>query len=223
MRTYLSSYHSKLFAGDLAAFGGPATDEAVAGHIRAEQISLVLGYSLGIMLANACNATVLAIALWHSPNRNYALIWAAADVCGALSIGLKARLSRRLGSRSSSPDRPCIGWCEMHSFLGPPGDRSGGFLRRRLQWWPTRDHMSLLRDARGRSIRLRYDSRGGGCIHGSDFRGDGNLPRQKRRFRLSARRYPRCGLWPAFSPILSNSRSAPLLDWRPKRGSGGIP
>ncbi|MCA1378767.1 MULTISPECIES: EAL domain-containing protein [unclassified Bradyrhizobium] len=96
MRTYLSSYVSKLFAGDLAAFGGPATDEAVAGHIRAEQISLVLGYSLGIMLANACNATVLAIALWHSPNRNYALIWAAAVVCGALSIGLKARLSRRI-------------------------------------------------------------------------------------------------------------------------------
>ncbi|MGL3111843.1 diguanylate cyclase domain-containing protein [Bradyrhizobium sp. BR 1432] len=35
----------------------------------------------------------------------------------------------------------------------------------------------------------------GGRIHGSDFRGYGNLPRQKRRFRLSARRYPRCGLW----------------------------
>lgn len=48
MRTYLSSYLSKLFAGDLAALGGPATDEAVAAHIRAEQISLVLGYSLGI-------------------------------------------------------------------------------------------------------------------------------------------------------------------------------
>ncbi|MGY4174981.1 diguanylate cyclase (GGDEF)-like protein [Bradyrhizobium sp. USDA 4518] len=94
MRTYLNSWLSKLLAGDLAAFGGPATDEAVAGYIRAEQISLVLGYSLGIMLANACNATVLAIALWRSPDRNFALIWAATVVCGALSIGLKARSSR---------------------------------------------------------------------------------------------------------------------------------
>jgi len=65
MRTQLTSYLTKLFAGDLAAFGGPATDEAAAGHIRAEQMSLVLGYSVGIMLANACNAAVLVIALWH--------------------------------------------------------------------------------------------------------------------------------------------------------------
>lgn len=56
----------------------------------------MLGYSLGIMLANACNATVLAIAFWHSPNRNHALICAAAVACGALTIGLKARLSRRI-------------------------------------------------------------------------------------------------------------------------------
>ena len=96
MRTHLSSYLSKLFAGDLAAFGGPVTDEAVAGYIRGEQISLVLGYSLGIMLANACNAAVLAIALWHSHDRNYALIWAAAVVGGALPVGLKARSSRRI-------------------------------------------------------------------------------------------------------------------------------
>ncbi|MCC8958031.1 EAL domain-containing protein [Bradyrhizobium sp. Pear77] len=94
MREYLNSCLSKLPAGDLAAFGGPATDEAVAGYIRAEQLSLVLGYSLGIMLANACNAAVLAIALWHSPDRNFALIWAAIVICGALSIGLKARSSR---------------------------------------------------------------------------------------------------------------------------------
>jgi diguanylate cyclase (GGDEF)-like protein len=96
MRTYLSSYFSKLFAGDLAAFGGPATDETVAGHIRAEQISLVLGYSLGIMLANACNATVLAIALWHSPDRIPALIWATAVAGGAMFFGLNAHASRRI-------------------------------------------------------------------------------------------------------------------------------
>ncbi|MBR0963652.1 hypothetical protein JQ554_06005 [Bradyrhizobium diazoefficiens] len=52
------SYFARLFAGDLSAFGGPATDDAIAGHIRAEQMSLVLGYSVGIMVANACNAGI---------------------------------------------------------------------------------------------------------------------------------------------------------------------
>ena len=96
MRAHLSSYFAKLFAGDLAAFGGAQTDEAIAGHIRAEQISLVLGYSLGIMLANACNAIVLAIALWHSPDRTPALIWAAAVASGAIFFGLQAHSSRRI-------------------------------------------------------------------------------------------------------------------------------
>ena len=41
MRTQTTSYFGRLFAGDLSAFGGPATDEAVAGHIRADQMSLV--------------------------------------------------------------------------------------------------------------------------------------------------------------------------------------
>jgi diguanylate cyclase (GGDEF)-like protein len=96
MRAHLSSYFAKLFAGDLAAFGGPQTDEAIAGHIRAEQISLVLDYSLGIMLANACNAIVLAIALWHSPDRIPALIWTAAVASGATFFGRQAHSSRRI-------------------------------------------------------------------------------------------------------------------------------
>lgn len=96
MRTNLSGYLSKLFGGDLAAFGGPQTDESIAGHIRAEQVSLVLGYSRAIMLANACNALVLAVALWHSPDRAIALIWAATVVCGAIYFGLRAHLSRRI-------------------------------------------------------------------------------------------------------------------------------
>ena len=36
MRQNLKSYFSRLFAGDLGAFGGPSTEEAVAGQIRAE-------------------------------------------------------------------------------------------------------------------------------------------------------------------------------------------
>ncbi|MCP3374141.1 putative bifunctional diguanylate cyclase/phosphodiesterase [Bradyrhizobium cajani] len=96
MRTQLTSYFARLFAGDLSAFGGPATDETVAGHIRAEQMSLVLGYSVGIMLANACNAVVLAIALWQSPDRMFALIWAAAVACAAIAFGLQSHAARRV-------------------------------------------------------------------------------------------------------------------------------
>lgn len=96
MRTQTTSYIARLFAGDLSAFGGPATDEAMAGHIRAEQMALVLGYSVGIMLANACNAIVLAIALWQSPDRIFALVWAAAVACAAIAFGLQSRAARRV-------------------------------------------------------------------------------------------------------------------------------
>jgi diguanylate cyclase (GGDEF)-like protein len=96
MRTFLRSYFAKLFAGDLAAFGAPPTDDALAGHIRAEQISLVLGYSVGIMRANACNALVLAVALWQSPDWAFALIWAGGVIGAATFFGLQARASRRI-------------------------------------------------------------------------------------------------------------------------------
>lgn len=96
MRTQTTNYVARLFAGDLSAFGGPATDEAVAGHIRAEQMSLVLGYSVGIMLANACNAIVLAIALWQSPDGPLALIWAVTVAGGAIAFGLQSHAVRRI-------------------------------------------------------------------------------------------------------------------------------
>ena len=96
MRTQLTNYVVRLFAGDLSAFGGPATDEAVAGHIRAEQMSLVLGYSVGIMLANACNAAVLAVALRHSPDWTFALGWAVVVAGAAIAFGLQSHLSRRI-------------------------------------------------------------------------------------------------------------------------------
>lgn len=96
MRTQLTSYVARLFAGDLSAFGGPATDEAVAGHIRADQMSQVLGYSVGIMLANACNAAVLAVALWHSPDWKLALAWAVIVAGAAIAFGLQSHASRRI-------------------------------------------------------------------------------------------------------------------------------
>ncbi|MET4326464.1 diguanylate cyclase (GGDEF)-like protein [Bradyrhizobium sp. i1.15.2] len=96
MQTQTTSYFARLFAGDLSAFGGPVTDEAVAGHIRAEQMSLVLGYSVGIMLANVCNAAVLVIALWHSPDLKLALIWAAIVAGAAIAFGLQSHAARRI-------------------------------------------------------------------------------------------------------------------------------
>jgi diguanylate cyclase (GGDEF)-like protein len=90
------SYISKMLAGDLAAFGGPLVEEPEAGQIRAEQITLVLGHAPGMMVANACNAAVLAIALWYSPDRNLAVVWAASMIMGAVFFGLKARSSWRI-------------------------------------------------------------------------------------------------------------------------------
>jgi len=96
MRTQTTSYFARLFAGDLSAFGGPVTDEAVAGHIRAEQMSLVLGYSVGIMLAKACNAAVLVVAQWHSPDLKLALIWAVIVAGAAIAFGLQSHAARRI-------------------------------------------------------------------------------------------------------------------------------
>lgn len=96
MRTDPRSYFATLFAGDLAAFGAPPTDEGLAGRIRAEQVSLVFGYAFGIMLANACNALVLATALWQSPDWAFALVWAVAMSGAALFFGLQVRAARRI-------------------------------------------------------------------------------------------------------------------------------
>ncbi|WP_458759900.1 putative bifunctional diguanylate cyclase/phosphodiesterase [Afipia sp. TerB] len=89
-------YLSKLFAGDLAAFGGPQTKEEAAGYIRAEQMAMVLRHSPSTLLANACNATVLAIGLWQSPDRPVVVLWAAVVVCFAMYFGIKARVSWRV-------------------------------------------------------------------------------------------------------------------------------
>jgi diguanylate cyclase (GGDEF)-like protein len=116
VRTYLKSYFSRLFAGDLAAFGGPSTDEAVAGQIRAEQICLVLRNSPGMMAANACNATVLAIALWKSPDGIYAALWSAVMAFGSTLSGLKARSSWRV-TKPQSVSRATIHRLVRNAFI----------------------------------------------------------------------------------------------------------
>jgi len=116
VRTYLKSYFSRLFAGDIAAFGGPSTEEAVAGQIRAEQICLVLRNSPGMMAANACNAIVLAIALWKSPDGIYAALWAAVMVFGSTLSGLKARSSWRV-TKPQSVSRGTIHRLVRNAFV----------------------------------------------------------------------------------------------------------
>ncbi len=116
MRTYLKSYFSRLFAGDLAAFGGPSTEEAAAGQIRAEQISLVLRNSPGMMAANACNATVLGVALWQSPDGIYAVLWAAVMAVGSTLSGLKARSSWRV-TKPQSVSRATIHHLVRNAFI----------------------------------------------------------------------------------------------------------
>jgi diguanylate cyclase (GGDEF)-like protein len=105
-----------LFAGDLAAFGGPSKDEAVAGQIRAEQICLVLRNSPGMMAANACNATVLAIALWKSPDGIYAALWSAVMAFGSTLSGLKARSSWRV-TKPQSVSRATIHRLVRNAFI----------------------------------------------------------------------------------------------------------
>lgn len=79
-----------LLAGDLRAFGGPATSEPVAGRVRADQISIVLRNTLFAMLANVVNAAVLVMALWNSPDRTRAIFWAIGIFAAACFIGIRA-------------------------------------------------------------------------------------------------------------------------------------
>lgn len=82
-----------LLAGDLRAFGGPSTVEPLAGRIRAEQVSIVLRNTPVVMIANILNAAVFVMALWGSPERTQALLWASGIVVAAAIVGIKARSS----------------------------------------------------------------------------------------------------------------------------------
>src|SRR5262245_7378089 len=67
----------RALAGDLSLFGGLPSDEATAARLRAHHIANVIGDTQSLMLANACNALVLVLAFWNSPNRSVAIVWAS--------------------------------------------------------------------------------------------------------------------------------------------------
>ena len=88
----------RVFSGDLTIFGGPVLEEAAAGRIRAEQVSVIRRYLPWMMLANAFNAVVLVAALWKSPDKSLALGWAS------LIIGFAALHGRKSsGASGQSP------------------------------------------------------------------------------------------------------------------------
>ena len=66
-------------------------DEAIEGRIRGEQINNIKRYLAWILLANICNALVLVAALWSSPLRQSAVVWASAVVFVGLYFGLRQR------------------------------------------------------------------------------------------------------------------------------------
>jgi hypothetical protein len=64
-------------------------DDAVEGRIRAEQINSIKRYLPWILLANVCNASVLVAALWFSPRRHLAIVWAATILIFCIYYGYR--------------------------------------------------------------------------------------------------------------------------------------
>ena len=70
---------------------GSGQDEAIEGRVRAEQINNIKRYLTWILLANVCNALVLVAALWVSPLRRLAVVWASAIIIVGLYYGFRQR------------------------------------------------------------------------------------------------------------------------------------
>ncbi len=65
--------------------------EDVAGRVRAEQISVIFQYLPWMMLANASNALIVAVALRKSPDWAWALAWSAIVVACAIYFCIKSK------------------------------------------------------------------------------------------------------------------------------------
>src|SRR5271157_5410006 len=82
---------NKLLSSVLHYPGNLVADDAVEGRIRAEQINNVKRHLSLIMLANACNALVLVVALWPSSQRQLAITWASTILMFTIYHGFKNR------------------------------------------------------------------------------------------------------------------------------------
>src|SRR5271157_2784520 len=86
---------NKLLSSVLHYPGNLVADDAVEGRIRAEQINNVKRHLSLIMLANACNALVLVVALWPSSQRHLAIGWASTILIFIIYHGYRYRHSTR--------------------------------------------------------------------------------------------------------------------------------
>lgn len=87
----------RTLGGDLSLFGGPSTDETVAGRLRAEQLAPILKHTRGIMVANACNALIFFTSQWGTPDVGLAGVWAS------LVIAIATIVYRRQRARAGKP------------------------------------------------------------------------------------------------------------------------
>jgi diguanylate cyclase len=93
----------RLVSGMLRFPGALVADDAVEGRLRAEQINNIKRHLSSIMLANACNALVLVVALWPSSQRQLAIAWASTILMFTIYHGFKnRRLDRPKPSHVSS-------------------------------------------------------------------------------------------------------------------------
>src|ERR1700743_1461385 len=90
LRTLLHELPSRLFLYP----SNLAETEAVAGRIRAEQISNVKRYLFSVMAANTFNALVFIIAVWQTPQRNMAVAWASTVFMLTIFHGHKSQRSK---------------------------------------------------------------------------------------------------------------------------------
>ena len=86
---------SRVVSGDLSYFGGPVVDEDIAGRVRAEQISVLFQYLPWMMLANASNALIAAVALRKSPDWAWTLVWSATVVAFAIYFCIKSNRQKK--------------------------------------------------------------------------------------------------------------------------------
>ncbi|MBX9646693.1 MAG: EAL domain-containing protein [Xanthobacteraceae bacterium] len=91
MRTKLGSYFAGFSVGRNSLRRRLLSEEPIAGHIRAEQLTIVVRHTPTMMMANACNAAVLWVALWTSPQGWLAGLWAGVMIVGSLLAGFNAR------------------------------------------------------------------------------------------------------------------------------------
>ena len=81
----------RLVSGVSRCPGTLVADDAVEERLRAEQINNIKRHLSSIMLANACNALVLVVALWPSSQRQLAIAWASTILMFTIYHGFKNR------------------------------------------------------------------------------------------------------------------------------------